>query len=278
VRRALAHEAYHGILCHFLTTLLEHAGRRALKLFLPLSLDTPCKPDFFGHPMQAKCGATTRGGTPCKNDPMLNGKCRMHGGMSKGGVESPTYKDGRYSKFLPKNLGERYDQLRSSPEVANLHDEIALVVVRIQSALEGLSIAESGETWRSLKEHWVAYEEIVQNVEQARRGKFGNKTYEELLANRTACEEAIKSIIQEGYQDVAIWSEVQRLILLKCQLQNVETRRRAQLKVDVPVEQVLLLIGRLTNVVIQNVHDETAQKIIADEFDKFVGDFGPADS
>lgn len=30
------------------------------------------------------CGAKTRAGTPCKNLPMKNGRCRMHGGASTG--------------------------------------------------------------------------------------------------------------------------------------------------------------------------------------------------
>lgn len=30
------------------------------------------------------CGARTRGGAPCRNLPMRNGRCRMHGGASTG--------------------------------------------------------------------------------------------------------------------------------------------------------------------------------------------------
>ncbi len=30
------------------------------------------------------CGARTRGGSPCRNLPMRNGRCRMHGGASTG--------------------------------------------------------------------------------------------------------------------------------------------------------------------------------------------------
>ncbi len=32
----------------------------------------------------ATCGARTRGGPPCRNLPMRNGRCRMHGGASTG--------------------------------------------------------------------------------------------------------------------------------------------------------------------------------------------------
>ena len=37
------------------------------------------------NPMQALCGAHCRTtGEPCKNHPMSNGRCRMHGGKSTG--------------------------------------------------------------------------------------------------------------------------------------------------------------------------------------------------
>lgn len=37
------------------------------------------------NPMQALCGAHCRTtGEPCKNHPMPNGRCRMHGGKSTG--------------------------------------------------------------------------------------------------------------------------------------------------------------------------------------------------
>jgi hypothetical protein len=31
-----------------------------------------------------RCGARTRGGTPCRSPAMTNGRCRMHGGTSRG--------------------------------------------------------------------------------------------------------------------------------------------------------------------------------------------------
>jgi hypothetical protein len=39
--------------------------------------------DFTKAP---RCGARTRKGTPCKGPAMKNGRCRMHGGTSPGGL------------------------------------------------------------------------------------------------------------------------------------------------------------------------------------------------
>lgn len=62
-----------------------------------------------GKPMQARCGAHCRStGQPCKNAPMPNGRCRMHGGKSTG--RRPTH--GFYSQLAineRKNLARLID-------------------------------------------------------------------------------------------------------------------------------------------------------------------------
>lgn len=52
--------------------------------------DTPC--------VRGKCGAKTRNGHPCRAAAMRNGRCRMHGGLSLRGIESPRYRHGLYTK------------------------------------------------------------------------------------------------------------------------------------------------------------------------------------
>jgi hypothetical protein len=50
----------------------------------------------------ARC--RTRGGEPCRNAAMPNGRCRMHGGKSPAGIASPAWKSGRFSRYMPKRL------------------------------------------------------------------------------------------------------------------------------------------------------------------------------
>jgi len=47
----------------------------------------------------AKCHAKTRSGKPCQSPSMKNGRCRMHGGKSKGAPKGNqnAYKHGFYS-------------------------------------------------------------------------------------------------------------------------------------------------------------------------------------
>ena len=52
-------------------------------VMLPVAQNYSCSagaPDL----VSATCGAKTRGGAACRNMPMRNGRCRMHGGGSTG--------------------------------------------------------------------------------------------------------------------------------------------------------------------------------------------------
>lgn len=51
------------------------------------------------YPMKGVyCGALTRAGKPCQNLPMKNGRCRLHGGKSKAGMEHGRYSTGEFTK------------------------------------------------------------------------------------------------------------------------------------------------------------------------------------
>ena len=52
------------------------------------------------YPMHraARCGAKTRRGTRCLSPAMKNGRCRMHGGRSLAGAESPRFRHGWYTR------------------------------------------------------------------------------------------------------------------------------------------------------------------------------------
>ena len=48
------------------------------------------------------CGAKKRGkAETCRAPAMPNGRCRIHGGLSLGGIAHPNFKHGRRSKYFP---------------------------------------------------------------------------------------------------------------------------------------------------------------------------------
>lgn len=56
-----------------------------------------------------QCGAKTRSGKPCQTPAMPNGKCRMHGGATPQGADSPNLKHGLYSQYLKPSLQAKLD-------------------------------------------------------------------------------------------------------------------------------------------------------------------------
>ena len=57
------------------------------------------------HVAPVRCGAKNRQGNPCQKWPIRGrNRCRNHGGKSLRGVDSPSFKNGRHSKLLPRNL------------------------------------------------------------------------------------------------------------------------------------------------------------------------------
>ena len=81
--------------------------------------------------MKKICGAKTRKGTPCLRAPMVNGRCNLHGGKTPIGAALPQFKTGRYSKYLPARLAERYHEAERDPELLSLRSELALVQARL---------------------------------------------------------------------------------------------------------------------------------------------------
>ena len=83
------------------------------------------------------CGAKTRSGELCRNKPVSGStRCRLHGGKSLKGTDSPLYKHGLYSKYAGESLKRVLHDLESfsSDELINTDNEIRLMQALIISA------------------------------------------------------------------------------------------------------------------------------------------------
>lgn len=90
---------------------------------------------------------------------MANGRCRLHGGLTPAGAAHPAFIHGRYSKYLPTRLSERYRTAATDPDLLALGSEVALLDARLAELVERTNATEAGVVWA----------EIVQLVEQRRR-------------------------------------------------------------------------------------------------------------
>jgi hypothetical protein len=199
------------------------------------------------------CGAKTRSGGRCKNAPVAAGRCRMHGGASLRGVASPTFKHGRFSKYLPVRLATRYREALADPELLKLNHEIALVDARLQDVLTRIDSGECGTAWdRALK----AFESFQRQME----GRD--------LPGVQACLTELGQILRRGHADVEAWNEVVDVIEHRRRLVDSVMRHQVQAQQVLALDQAMLLISALAHSVREHVQDRDTLAKIQAEFVK----------
>jgi len=75
-------------------------------------------------------------------------------------VDSPSFKTGRHSRYLPDRLTEKYCEALADEELLRLDDEIALIDALLQDQLENLN--QEGE-------EPIAWAQVMGLVEQRRK-------------------------------------------------------------------------------------------------------------
>src|SRR3990167_2330995 len=141
----------------------------------------------------AICGAKTRKGVPCRAYAMPNGRCRMHGGATPSGPASANYRHGRYSKYLPARLAERYLEAESDPELLSLRSELALVQARLPALLRQVDTGEAGALWL------------------AARKSFADLKIANAAGDTKKASEAFRDLdyyLEKGAADHLIWMEI----------------------------------------------------------------------
>ena len=170
-------------------------------------------------PLRGKCGAKLRGSKParyCKRDP-LHGKtrCKLHGGATPTGLDSPHIRTGLRSRFLPKGLKERYEQARADQRLMQIREDVALIEALLQTFTgklkEGKALTVSQEA------------RITNLVEQrrrlieaeARRLKDLHQmiTIDRYLAQMTMVGQVIRKHVTDAQILTALHEDLQRHLL-----------------------------------------------------------------
>lgn len=130
------------------------------------------------------CGAKTRSGLPCRNRPMKNGRCRMHGGKSTGPPQGNknAVTTGEYETIWMDALDEQERVLFYAVDtdvLKQLDEEIRLITIRERRMLQRI---------QSLKQQHVL-EEISESSE------FGTtKRYVDAVIRIQQIEEALTRV------------------------------------------------------------------------------------
>lgn len=174
--------------------------------------------------------------------------CYMHGGASPRGLTAGQFKSGRYSKYLPERLRERYDVAQQDPDILVLRDEIALADARLMDLLTRVDAGESGVLWKDLKD---LVDQLGKGVETL-----------DLDGARSALK-GLQEVVLKGYADSTAWEEIRAVLMLREHLVRSERQRLVQMQQMISVEQAMTLIAALTESVRRHVTEPDALRAIS---------------
>lgn len=194
-----------------------------------------------------RCGAKTRSGEPCKSWAMPNGRCRMHGGKNKKGIAAGRFKDGRYSKYMPERLLERYGNALSDPAMLEQRNEIALMEARIIELVE--SIDSGGSTYfvRELYKAWRAFRKFAQTGKQ--------EEAQEMIYS-------LDEMITAANAQTGIWFDIQNALEMRRKLVESERKRIIEAQEYVMIQDAMALAQALVSSINKHVKDDRTKQLI----------------
>lgn len=190
---------------------------------------------------QAKAKST---GRQC-NRSAVNGKrvCTVHGGLTPGGIASPHFKDGRYSKSIPARLADKYQSALKDPQLLELKNEIALTDARLEDLLSRVDTGESGALWLAVQQTWREY----------KTGTPAEKVKAAVLLDR---------LIEDALQDYQAWREIQEVLEQRRRLVESERKRLVEMQQYITSQQAMTLVAAMIGIIKENVTDRnTLQNI-----------------
>ena len=197
------------------------------------------------------CGAKTRTHALCKNKPLDNGRCKLHGGKSLKMTEHPSFKTGKYSRYIPERLLEKYKMAESDDILLTLKSEINLIDTRLLELVEKVGKSKGRREYKELIKLFDSF------VFHKRNGN--SKDQEVALAK-------LEVFLAEEQSDMEIWDEITNHVELRRKLVESERKRMLEAEQYLTVEQVMVLIGALTDIVVNEVEDEDTVNRIAKKF------------
>jgi hypothetical protein len=182
--------------------------------------------------------------------------CYIHGGKSLRGTDLPQFKHGRYSKYLPDRLAEKYAEALSDKDLVTLEDDIALVEARLKTELQNLRDHGMGmRGWQRARGLYLTFQAQTNagRQEQAIR-TLGN----------------LGRLLSQGTEGTAAWETIENLIEQRRKLIETERKRYADEDRAITIDRLMILMAAVIDIVRRNVESPEARRAISDEIRRLV--------
>lgn len=179
--------------------------------------------------------------------------CTVHGGLTPGGIASPHFKTGRYSKYTPARLVESYDDYRTDPDLLSLNDDVALLRSITTQHLQAM---EQGETSPA----WIDAKKAFDEMETA--GALGAAGYEKYIAAKLK----LQLIIDPNYRAAIAEAKVIRNIDQLSKVVDKERRLMIDKQQMITVAEANYLTKIIVKALLESVQkfcdESTASRIL----------------
>jgi hypothetical protein len=193
-------------------------------------------------------------------DHVGEGRCKLHGGKSLKGSDSPRFKHGRYSKYskLPGYLVDAYEKNLSDPDLMNMENEIALLESLADYELSKLNSHKESDYWYTeLNKAFLRLDQQVnaQSIDQ-------DKAIDAL--------ETLKEVLYGAQDEREAHKEVRTIVDQVKRTKEAETRRKVALQGVITVERVLYFANAVVGIIKDKIPDPKLQGTIATEIKKLL--------
>jgi hypothetical protein len=218
--------------------------------------------DLNGNP--AACNAHTRSGDLCRNPAMRNGKCRMHGGKTPSGRESPHYKGAGRARVIPAHWIQSYEESIIDPKQSSFKPDIVRCDAQIDELLTSLPTREEeSEAFAAFNSHFAAATELRRKASEE---DLSAERREELDGQSIAAFEAsgmaFDAYTQIQKREKEVKKRLFRLVEERRKLVDSETKLLKNPIYSMDIKMVLNIVWSMLDIVKYEIRDrETLQRI-----------------
>lgn len=210
-------------------------------------------------PWRVRCGSKLRNkDRVCRKFVKPGQRCKMlHGGKSLKGPESPTWKHGGRSRYVPPRWETLYERSMRDPLAQrSMQRQLALFEGLIDDALKRIDTGESGAAWSELKTRGDSIRRSLRDIKQA--GQQGDARRAGRLAQGllSEIEEELLPVIERGVGQEAARNELAELFRKRARLLRVQQQGEK----TVSISHLAALQARFVSLVLKYLDD---QRLIA---------------
>lgn len=189
----------------------------------------------------------------CQN-PILGpaGRCRVHNGFPKRGIEHGRFKTGEYASFFKDRALGQLLEAAQDPDYLNMQDELALNFVQITKILERTN---SGFTESSLNKIKILSEELEALIFNSKMHQFkeviGQEDWDRYFRPTYNLAETLVRTINGGVDEFRAFRNLNEALKVRKTLIDTDLKRKQIEQNNLSSDKVLSLFGTLCACVMQ---------------------------